>query len=57
MTVLFAFGADVNVDFDLFVVAQIVLFALFITVFKFVLFDLLLCFFEERECRMDGARS
>jgi F-type H+-transporting ATPase subunit b len=57
MTALFAAGADVNVDFDLSVVAQIALFALFITVLKPVLFDPLLRLFEERERRTDGARA
>jgi F-type H+-transporting ATPase subunit b len=57
MTALFASGADVNVDFDLSVVAQIALFALFITVLKPVLFDPLLRLFEERERRTDGARA
>lgn len=50
-------GADVNVDFDLSVVAQIALFGLFIVVLKPVLFDPLLRLFEHREKLTDGARA
>jgi F-type H+-transporting ATPase subunit b len=50
-------GADVNVDFDLSVVAQIALFGLFIVVLKPVLFDPLLKLFEEREKLTDGSLS
>lgn len=55
--VLFASGADVNVDFDITFIAQIALFGLFITVLKPVLFDPLLKLFEEREKLTDGSRA
>lgn len=51
------FAADVNVDVDLTVLAQIALFGFFIIVLKPVLFDPLLKLFEEREKLTDGARA
>lgn len=54
---LFASGADVNVDVDVTVFVQIALFGLFITVLKPILFDPLLKLFEERERLTDGARA
>ena len=53
----FLFAADVNVDVDLSVLAQIALFGFFIVVLKPVLFDPLLKLFEEREKLTDGARA
>jgi F-type H+-transporting ATPase subunit b len=54
---LFLAGADVKVDFDMSVLAQIALFGLFIFLFKPILFDPLIKLFEEREQRTDGARA
>lgn len=48
-------GADVNVDFDLSVLAQIALFGMFIVVLKPILFDPLLKLFEEREKLTEGS--
>jgi F-type H+-transporting ATPase subunit b len=56
-TLLFASGADVNVDFDLSFIAQIALFGLFIVLLKPILFEPLLALFEEREKRTEGARA
>lgn len=53
----FLFAADVTVDVDLSVLAQIALFGFFIVVLKPVLFDPLLKLFEEREKLTDGARA
>jgi len=53
----FLSGSDVNVDFDLSVVAQIALFGLFVVVMKPILFDPLLKLFEKREKLTDGARQ
>ena len=46
----------VDVDFDLTVVGQIVLFLILMTVLKPLLFDPMLKLFEEREKRIDGAK-
>jgi F-type H+-transporting ATPase subunit b len=54
---LFLSGSDVNVDFDMSVVAQIALFGLFVVVMKPILFDPLLKLFEKREKLTDGARA
>lgn len=53
----FLFAADVTVDVDLSVLAQIALFGFFIVVLKPVLFDPLHKLFEEREKLTDGARA
>jgi F-type H+-transporting ATPase subunit b len=50
-------GGGVNIDFDLSVVAQMVLFALLIVVLKPLLFDPVLKVFEEREKRTEGAKA
>jgi len=50
-------GGGVNIDFDLSVVAQMVLFALLIVILKPLLFDPVLKIFEERERRTDGAKA
>lgn len=50
-------GADVNVDFDLSFIAQVVLFALFLMLLKPILFDPMMRLFEERDLRTDGARA
>jgi len=47
----------VDVDFDLTVVGQIVLFLILMLVLKPVLFDPMLKLFEEREKRIDGAKA
>jgi F-type H+-transporting ATPase subunit b len=46
----------VNVDFDVTVIGQVVLFVLLMVVLKPLLFDPMLKLFEERERRIDGAR-
>lgn len=53
---LFASG-DINVDFDLSFVAQIVLFTFFVVLLKPLLFDPLMKVFEEREKRTEGAKA
>src|SRR4051812_1734072 len=53
---LFASG-DINVDFDLSFMAQILLFAFFVVLLKPLLFDPLLKVFEEREKRTEGAKA
>ena len=53
---LFASG-DINVDFDLSFMAQILLFAFFVILLKPLLFDPLLKVFEEREKRTEGAKA
>jgi F-type H+-transporting ATPase subunit b len=52
---LFA-STDVNVDFDMTFLVQLVLFTTFIVVLKPLLFDPLLRVFEERERRTEGAK-
>lgn len=54
---IFLSGSDVNVDFDLSVLAQIALFGLFMVVLKPILFDPILKLFEEREKLTDGSRG
>jgi F-type H+-transporting ATPase subunit b len=49
-------GGAVDVDFDLTVVGQIVLFLVLMAILKPVLFDPMLKLFEEREKRIDGAK-
>lgn len=49
--------ADINVDLDLSVVAQLLLFATFVVLLKPILFDPLLRLFEAREKRTEGARE
>src|SRR6266568_1351766 len=49
-------GGGVEVDFDLTVVGQIVLFLFLFIVLKPMLFDPMLHLFEERERRIDGAK-
>ena len=49
-------GGGVEVDFDLTVVGQIVLFVFLFIVLKPMLFDPMLHLFEERERRIDGAK-
>jgi F-type H+-transporting ATPase subunit b len=53
---LLSAGGAVNLDFDLTVLGQMVIFAVFVTVLKPVLFDPLLKLFEERERRTEGAK-
>ena len=53
---LFAAG-DVNVDFDLSVIAQIALFALFCLLLKPILLDPLIKLFEERMRLTEGSRA
>ncbi|MFO0588909.1 MAG: H(+)-transporting ATPase [Polyangiaceae bacterium] len=53
---LFASG-DINVDFDLSFLAQIVLFTFFVVLLKPLLFDPLMKVFEEREKRTEGAKA
>ena len=50
-------GADISVDFDLSVIAQIAIFGLFVVVLKPILFDPVLKLFEEREKLTEGARA
>lgn len=50
-------AAEVNVDFDLSFLAQVALFALFLTLLKPILFDPMMRLFEERDRRTDGARA
>jgi F-type H+-transporting ATPase subunit b len=57
LTLLFAHGADVKVDFDLSFIAQIALFGLFIVILRPVLFEPMMKLFEEREKRTDGTRG
>jgi F-type H+-transporting ATPase subunit b len=49
-------GGAVDVDFDLTVVGQIVLFLVLMAILKPTLFDPMLKLFEEREKRIDGAK-
>jgi F-type H+-transporting ATPase subunit b len=49
-------GGAVDVDFDLTVVGQIVLFLVLMAILKPILFDPMLKLFEEREKRIDGAK-
>lgn len=49
-------GGAVDVDFDLTVVGQIVLFLVLMAILKPTLFDPMLKLFEERERRIDGAK-
>lgn len=50
-------AADVNVDFDLSFLAQVAIFALFVTLLKPILFEPMMRLFEERDLRTDGARA
>lgn len=54
---LSAASGGVNIDFDLSVLAQMVLFALLIIVLKPLMFDPVLKIFEEREKRTEGAKA
>ena len=49
-------GGGVEVDFDLTVLGQVVLFLILLVVLKPMLFDPMLKLFEERERRIDGAK-
>lgn len=49
-------GGAVDVDFDLTVIGQIVLFLVLMMILKPTLFDPMLKLFEEREKRIDGAK-
>jgi len=57
VTLLFAHGADVKVDFDLSFIAQIALFGLFIVILKPVLFEPMMKLFAEREKATGGTRD
>src|SRR5689334_10490485 len=56
MSALSSEGGGVEVDFDLTVVGQVVLFVFLFIVLKPMLFDPMLHLFEERERRIDGAK-
>src|SRR5689334_1726485 len=60
MTPMLAFaasGGGVDIDFDLSVVVQMVVFSLLIVILKPLLFDPVLKIFEEREKRTEGAKA
>src|SRR5258708_36677902 len=49
-------GGGVEVDFDVTVLGQVILFLLLLLILKPLFFDPMLRLFEEREKRIDGAR-
>ena len=51
------FASAISIDFDLTFLAQLVLFAAFVSLLKPLLFDPLLRVFEERERRTEGAKK